>query len=223
MADICPALSKIKSKKERAKILETSLARLYPNAECSLDYKGDPFRLLVMARLSAQCTDKRVNEVSEELFRVLPTPEAFASADIETVERLVKPCGLYKMKARNLKEMSEQLIERHNGRVPRTKEELLGLSGVGIKIANLILGDLFSEPNIVPDTHCMRIVRRAKLIKKEDPALCIKELEKVITKSERSDFCHRIVLFGRDFCKARGPLCASCPLNTQICENNGEI
>ncbi len=223
MTDKCHALSKVKNKKLRAQILSDALNRLYPDASCSLDYKKDPFRLLVMARLSAQCTDKRVNEVSEELFRVLPDPDAFAKADIETIENLVKPCGLYKMKAKNLKDMSIQLLERHDGRVPRTKEDLINLSGVGVKIANLILGDLFSDPHIVPDTHCMRIAHRTGLISKQDPAVCIKELEKVITKNERADFCHRIVLFGRDFCKARGPLCDNCPLNTEFLKNNGEI
>lgn len=223
MTDKCPALSKIKSKKQRAEIVSNTLTRLYPEAVCSLDYNGDPFRLLVMARLSAQCTDKRVNEVSKALFKALPDAKAFANADIETLEKLVKPCGLYKMKAKNLKEMSIQLIEEHDGKVPKTKDELLKLSGVGVKIANLILGDLFSDPHIVPDTHCMRIARRCRLISKEDPATCIKELERVITKSERAHFCHRIVLFGRDFCKARGPLCDTCPLNKEILKNNGEL
>ncbi len=203
---------KIKTKKERAQKLSSLLKELYPDAECSLDYKNDPFRLLVMARLSAQCTDKRVNEVSEKLFEVLPDAKSFAEADLETIEELIKSCGLYKMKAKNIKEMSCQLIERHGGEVPRDKEALLALSGVGIKIANLIMGDLFSDPYIVPDTHCIRIAHRTGLISKPDPSVCIRELDRLIDKKERSDFCHRIVLFGRDICRAQNPACFNCPL-----------
>ena len=188
------------------------LNELYPEAECSLDYEGDPFRLLVMSRLSAQCTDKRVNEVSKKLFEVLPTPEAFATADIGVIEELIKSCGLYRMKARNIKEMSQQLIERHGGEVPRNKDDLLALSGVGIKIANLIMGDLFGDPYIVPDTHCIRISHRMTLTSRADASVCLKELSAVIPKNEQSDFCHRIVLFGRDICTAQSPKCEACPL-----------
>ena len=205
-------LCAIRSKKERAKLVSDTLLALYPDASCSLEYNGDPFRLLVMSRLSAQCTDKRVNEVSVELFRRLPDVHAFANAELDEIEALVKSCGLYHMKAKNLKEMSRQLIELHNGEVPRTKEDLIKLSGIGVKIANLMMGDVFGDPHIVPDTHCIRIAHRTRLISKPDPGVCLKELSPLIPKSEQSDFCHRIVLFGRDICTAQSPKCASCPL-----------
>lgn len=205
-------LRAVRSRKARARIVADTLKELYPEAECSLDYETDPFRLLVMARLSAQCTDKRVNEVSKKLFKVLPTPEAFATADIGVIEELIKSCGLYRMKARNIQDMSRQLIERHGGEVPQNKDDLLALSGVGIKIANLIMGDLFGDPYIVPDTHCIRISHRTCLTSKADATVCLKELSSVIPKKEQSDFCHRIVLFGRDVCTAQIPKCDICPL-----------
>jgi len=209
-------LGAIKSKKARARRVSEVLKSLYPDAVCSLDYEGDPFRLLVMSRLSAQCTDKRVNEVSKTLFEKLPTPEAFANADIVVIESLIKSCGLYHMKARNLKDMSLELLERHGGEVPRSKAELLALSGIGIKIANLMMGDLFGDPHIVPDTHCIRISHRTRLTSKPDATVCLKELEGLIPKEEQSDFCHRIVLFGRDICTAQSPKCDACPLACQI-------
>lgn len=202
----------IRSRKKRAEAVSRILKSLYPDAECSLDYEADPFRLLVMARLSAQCTDKRVNEVSKKLFEVLPTPESFAAADIGLIENLIKSCGLYRMKARNIQDMSRQLIERHGGEVPRNKDELLALSGVGIKIANLMMGDLFGDPYIVPDTHCIRISHRTCLTSKADASVCLKELSAIVPKEEQSDFCHRIVLFGRDICTAQSPKCEACPL-----------
>ena len=205
-------LGKIRSTKKRALEVARVLKSLYPDAVCSLEYGGDPFKLLVMSRLSAQCTDKRVNEVSKALFEKLPSPEAFAKADIGEIEALVKSCGLYRMKARNLKDMSLELLERHNGEVPRKKEELIALSGIGVKIANLMMGDLFGDPHIVPDTHCIRISHRTRLTSKADATVCLKELEKLIPKEEQSDFCHRIVLFGRDICTAQSPKCEACPL-----------
>lgn len=213
----CNALPKIKDKQIRAVNIEKSLERIYPNAECSLSYENDPFKLLVMARLSAQCTDKRVNEVSKNLFKVFPSVHDFANADIAEIENLIKSCGLYKMKAKNIKEMSCQIIEKHGGNVPHTKKELLALSGVGIKIANLMMGDVFGDSCIVPDTHCMRICYRLKLISKPEPLRCIEELSAVIPKEKQSDFCHRLVLFGRDICRAQNPDCSNCPFNK---ENN---
>ena len=210
-------LRAVRSLKKRAQIVSRMLENLYPNVECSLDYENDPFRLLVMSRLSAQCTDKRVNEVSKKLFELLPTPEAFATADIGVIEDLIKSCGLYRMKARNIQDMSRQLIERHEGEVPRNKDDLLALSGVGIKIANLMMGDLFGDPYIVPDTHCIRISHRTTLTSKADASVCLKELSALIPKDEQSDFCHRIVLFGRDICTAQSPKCEVCPLaNTEL-------
>ncbi len=194
------------------------LEQLYPEAECALKYGGDPWRLLIMARLSAQCTDARVNIVSEELFSRFPTAEAMASADISSLEEIVKPCGLYRMKASNIKECSAQIIERHGGRVPDTMEELVSLSGVGRKIANLILGDVYSKPAVVCDTHCIRICGRLGLYPEslKDPVKIEMILRDLLDVSRGSDFCHRIVIFGREICTARSPKCESCPMN-DIC------
>lgn len=211
----CPALNKIKAKKERADIFSDFLKNQYPEADCALKFEGDPFRLLVMARLSAQCTDKRVNEVSKTLFSRYPTVQKMARAQREELEEIIRPCGLFRTKADSILKMSNELIERHNGQVPSTYEELVSLSGVGMKIANLILGDIFSDSRIVPDTHCIRISAKTGLITKSDPVVCVRELEKLITKEEQSLFCHRIVLFGREFCKAPTPLCHLCPLNKE--------
>lgn len=191
------------------------LSEIYPDAECALNYKGDPWKLLVMARLSAQCTDARVNLVCETLFEKLPTMEAMANADITVIEDLVRSCGLYRMKAKDLKEMSRQLISDFGGRVPSDMKELLSLSGVGRKIANLIRGDLYDLPAIVADTHCIRICGRLGFYPESlsDPVKVERELVKVIEPSEQSDFCHRIVLFGRQICSARNPKCDTCPLN----------
>ena len=209
----CPALKKTGSKKKRAEIFSKSIASLYPDAPCGLLHNNSAFRLLVMARLSAQCTDKRVNEVSKTLFEHFPTPESFAEAPLEKIENEIHSCGLYKTKAKSIKEMCEVLVRDYNGEVPSNKEALLSLSGVGIKIANLIMGDIFSDPYIVPDTHCMRISNRVGLISKPEPNVCIRELDKLINKEDRAEFCHRIVLFGREYCKAQSPKCDTCPLN----------
>ncbi len=218
----CPALKPIKSKKERAEIFSSFLKKEYPDAECALNFEGDPFRLLVMARLSAQCTDKRVNEVAKPLFSRYPTVENMATAKREELEEIIRPCGLFRTKADSILKMSAELLERHNGQVPSTYEELTALSGVGMKIANLILGDVFSDSKIVPDTHCMRITAKTGLISKSDPIVCVRELEKLIPKEEQSDFCHRIVLFGREYCKAPNPLCNSCPLKERILDETSD-
>ena len=191
------------------------LKTVYPDAVCALEHGGDPFKLIVMARLSAQCTDARVNIVSRELFSTLPDMYAMADAPVEQIEELIRSCGLYRMKAKDLKSMSEQLINDFGGRVPDTVEELLTLSGVGRKIANLIVGDLYGKPAIVTDTHCIRICGRLGFYDEsiKEPYKIEKILTKVIEPSEQSDFCHRIVQFGRDTCSARAPKCNECALN----------
>ena len=216
MKIICPALKSVKSKKERAEIFSLFLKEQYPDAPCALEYENDPFKLLVMARLSAQCTDKRVNDVSKTLFLRYPTVKDMAEAKREELEEIIRPCGLFRTKADSILKMSNELLERHNGQVPSTYNELVALSGVGMKIANLILGDIFSDSRIVPDTHCIRITSKIGLISKSDPIVCVRELEKLIPKEEQSAFCHRIVLFGREFCKAPNPLCNFCPLKERI-------
>lgn len=212
-----------KQKRERlAKIVER-LKELYPNAECALHYEGDPWRLLVMGRLSAQCTDARVNIVSEELFSVFPNAEAMANGDITEIERIVKPCGLYRMKAANIKDASRLLVEKYGGKLPDTMEELLEFAGVGRKIANLLLGDIFAKPAIVCDTHCIRICGRFGMYpeSEKNPEKIERILRSLMDDGEGSDFCHRIVFFGREICTARSPLCESCPLQ-DLCEHYGK-
>lgn len=195
------------------------LKSLYPDAECALQYDGDPFKLLVMARLSAQCTDARVNIVSRELFSVFPTMKEMAEAPIEEIEALIRSCGLFRMKAKDIKAMSSQLINDYDGKVPDSVDELLKLSGVGRKIANLIVGDLYGKPAIVTDTHCIRICGRLGFYSEslKEPYKVERILTKLIEEKEQSDFCHRIVLFGREICSARSPKCEECPL-CDICK-----
>ena len=197
------------TQKQRGAEAVRLLKEVYPEAICALEHGGDPFKLIVMARLSAQCTDARVNIVSRELFSVLPDMHAMANAPIEQIDR---------MKAKDLKRMSEQLINDFGGRVPDTVDELLTLSGVGRKIANLIVGDLYGKPAIVTDTHCIRICGRLGFYDEsiKEPYKIEKILVKAIEPSEQSDFCHRIVQFGRDVCTARAPKCGECPLSA-IC------
>ena len=194
------------------------LKKLYPDALCSLESGGDPWRLLVMARLSAQCTDERVNIVCRDLFKALPTASAMADAPLEQIESLIKSCGLYRSKAKSIKESSEILVRDHNGIVPDNMDDLLSLPGVGRKIANLILGDVYHKGGIVADTHCMRICGRLGFYPEgqKNPDKTEKIMTPLIPKEEQSDFCHRIVWFGRDVCTARSPKCDECPLG-DIC------
>ncbi len=196
------------------------LEALYPSAICSLAYEGEPWKLLVMGRLSAQCTDARVNEVCRGLFAEFPTAEALAKAPIEAIEAHVRPCGLYKVKAQNIKDECILLTEQFGGVLPSTMEELLAFPGVGRKIANLILGDIYHLPAIVADTHCIRLCGRFGFYPEtlKDPAKVEKILSELIAPEAQSDFCHRLVLFGREYCTARSPKCESCPLN-DVCNH----
>ena len=210
---LCPAMEKFpKRKKERAEAIAQGLKELYPDAVCALEFEGDPFRLLVMARLSAQCTDKRVNEVSRDLFRRYPNVRAFAEAELSQLEEAVRPCGLFRTKAKQIHEMSRTLLEKYGGKVPDKKPDLLALPGVGEKIANLMMGDVFGDPHIVADTHCIRLSGRWGLTKSENPAIVTRELEKLVKKEEQSDFCHRLITLGREHCRAVNPHCDTCPL-----------
>ena len=210
-----------KEKKERLAKIVAQLKEIYPNAECALEYEGDPWKLLVMGRLSAQCTDARVNIVSKELFTVFPTAEIMAKGDLSEIERIVKPCGLYHTKAASIKEASAMLVEKYGGELPDTMEELLEFPGVGRKIANLLLGDVFGKDAVVTDTHCIRICGRLGMYPEslKDPFKIEKILTELIEYGEGSDFCHRIVWFGRETCIARSPKCESCPL-AELCEHN---
>lgn len=213
-----------KEKRERLCAIDRALAALYPRAECALEYGGDPWRLLVMGRLSAQCTDKKVNIVSKELFFAFPNARAMADGDIAQIERIIKPCGLYRMKAANIKEASRILVDDMNGELPDTMEGLLKLPGVGRKIANLLLGDVFGKPAIVCDTHCIRICGRLGMYPEslKDPTKIEFILRDLMDAARGSDFCHRIVLFGREICTARSPMCESCPLG-ELCTHNAKF
>ena len=201
-------------KRKRLALIMERLKEVYPNSECALHYGGDPWKLLVMGRLSAQCTDARVNIVCEELFEKFPTALDMANGDIGEIERIVKPCGLYRMKADNIREASRMLITDFNGQLPDNMDDLLKLPGVGRKIANLLLGDIFGKEAIVCDTHCIRICGRLGMYpeKEKDPVKIEKILRDLMDLKEGSDFCHRIVFFGREICTARSPMCDNCPL-----------
>ncbi len=204
--------------KKHAEAVDTALAALYPKAECALLWQDEPWRLLIMARLSAQCTDKKVNAVSVALFDKYPTPEKMAEANIGELEEIIRPCGLYKMKAKNLRDSSKMLIEDYDGTLPSDMQELLSFPGVGRKIANLIRGDAFGLGGIVVDTHFIRICGRLGFYPEKDknPLKIERIFTPLLQKEKQTDFCHRIVLFGREICKAQSPLCTSCPLK-ELC------
>ena len=186
-----------------------NLDKMIPNPKCELDYSKD-YELLIATVLSAQCTDARVNIVTPELFKKLPTPKAFANAEIDEIEELIKSCGLYKTKARDLKNLGVVLTEEYGGELPKTLEELIKLPGIGRKTANLICGDVYGLPAVVADTHCIRITGRLGLTDSTDPKKVEMDLKKLLPPDESNDFCHRIVLFGRDTCKAPNPKCDDC-------------
>lgn len=209
------------TKKKLAAEIIGRLKEEYPVAECSLDY-DQAWKLLVSVRLAAQCTDARVNVVVEELYEKYPDVDALAAADVEDIERIVRPCGLGKSKARDISGCMKILKEQYGGRVPDDFDALLKLPGVGRKSANLIRGDIFGKPAIVTDTHCIRLVNRMGLVDGiKEPKKVEMELWKLIPPEEGSDFCHRLVYHGRDICTARTkPFCSRCCLE-DICAKNG--
>lgn len=211
MANKIPDIAKISS----------VLSSIYPEAVCSLDYHGDPWKLLVQARLSAQCTDERVNIVSVPLFERYPDAESMADADLEELESIIRPCGLFRTKAASCREMSRIICTTYGGKVPDDMESLLSLPGVGRKIANLVLGDVFGKPGIVADTHCIRINGRLGFYPEDlkDPFKVEKTLDKIVPKKEQALYCHRMVLFGREYCMARNPRCSECPLSQECLRN----
>jgi len=187
------------------------LKELYPDALCTLDY-GKDYELLFSTRLAAQCTDERVNRVTEGLFRDYPTLESFASADYDELALAVRPCGLGNTKARDIIACANALIERFGGVVPGTMEELLSLPGVGRKTANIIIGDVYHKAAVVTDTHCIRLANRMGLCETKNPYKVERALAAIIPPEEQSNFCHRLVLHGRALCMARGPMCSTCPV-----------
>lgn len=204
------------TKKQRTLEAVRILKERYPDAVCSLVY-DEPYQLMIAVRLSAQCTDARVNLVTKPLFQKYTSLQAFADADLAELEQDVKPCGFYKMKAKSIKEACQRLLTVYHGILPDTMDELLTLPGIGRKTANLLLGDVYQKPAaVVVDTHFMRITRRLGLTTEKDPPKIETDLRKLLPPEESSAFCHRIVLFGRDVCRARKPQCADCPMQ-EIC------
>lgn len=197
------------------------LKERYPEALCALHYDKD-YELMIAVRLSAQCTDARVNLVTPALFERFPTLDAFADADISEVERYVHSCGFYKHKARDIVLACQMLREVYDRKVPDTMQELLKLPGVGRKTANLLLGDIYGQPAVVCDTHCIRIANRLGLAKGKEPEKVEAQLRAILPPDESSAFCHRIVLFGREICSARNPKCGECPLRPFCREFSGE-
>ena len=207
---------------EKVSAIIDILKQRYPDALCALHY-GKDYELMIAVRLSAQCTDARVNLVTPGLFAAYPTLEDMANADIAHVEELVHSCGFYKHKARDIVLGCQMLLRDYGGKVPGTMEELLKIPGVGRKTANLLLGDLYAVPgSVVCDTHCIRICGRLGLSHGKEPEKVEAQLRAILPPEESSDFCHRIVLFGRDCCTARNPDCGNCPLSLYCREYNPE-
>ena len=224
------------TKKQAAEIsrmaaIVEALKTVYPESVCALEWGGqhggerdallrDSWKLLVMGRLSAQCTDARVNIVCKDLFEKFPTVEAMAEGAIEDIEAIVRPCGLYHTKAQNIKDACRILVEDYGGMVPDDMDSLLALPGIGRKIANLLLGDIYKKGGVVTDTHCIRICGRLGFYDEsiKDPLKVERILTPLIEPTEQSDFCHRIVQFGRDTCMARSPACGDCPLK-DLCKH----
>lgn len=204
------------TKKERAKLLVEGLKKEYPDAICSL-VAGNPFELLVATRLSAQCTDARVNLVTPALFNKYRTLDDYVNADVKDIENIIHSCGFYHGKARDIIEMARGVRDRFGGVVPDNIEDLTTLSGVGRKTANLIVGDVYGKPAVVADTHLIRLTNRMGLVNTKDPKKVEMELKKILPPYESNDFCHRAVLHGRAVCTARKANCENCCLN-EVCK-----
>lgn len=200
------------TKKQRAQEIGKIFDEVYPDAKCSLDYETE-HQLLVAVQLSAQCTDARVNIVTKELFKKYKNVSDFANADITELEELIRPCGFYKNKAKNIIASSRDILEKFGGRLPNTMEKLTSLAGVGRKTANLILGDVFKKPSVVVDTHCIRLTNRFGLVCEKDPTKIELLLKKILNPDTSTKFCHQIVYHGRAVCTAKKPKCDECPIS----------
>lgn len=207
--------------KKRGALAIDALKNEYPDAICSLEYT-DPLQLLIATRLAAQCTDLRVNMVTPNLFKQFKCVDDFAQADVSDVEELIKSCGLYKTKARDIVLMCQALRDRFNGIVPDTIEQLVTLPGIGRKTANLVVGDIYHKPAVVVDTHCIRITGRLGFHSIKDATKIEKLLRQILPPEESNDFCHRIVLHGRAVCTARSPKCGSCCMRAFCMTGLGE-
>lgn len=204
------------TKKQRAKLLVEGLKKEYPDAICSLT-ADNPFELLVATRLSAQCTDARVNLVTPALFAKYKTLDDYVNADVKDIEDIIHSCGFYHGKARDIIEMARGVRDRFNGIVPDNIEDLTSLQGVGRKTANLIVGDVYGKPAVVADTHLIRLTNRMGLVETKDPKKVEMELKKILPPEESNDFCHRAVLHGRAVCTARKAYCEKCAVN-DVCK-----
>lgn len=207
------------NRSKQALLAVERLKERYPDAICSLTYV-EPLQLLIATRLAAQCTDARVNLVTPALFARYPDLDAFAAADPEEVGTYIHSCGLYKTKARDIVAMARKLKDEYGGVVPDTVEELIKLPGVGRKTANLVCGDIYGKPAVVTDTHCIRIANRLGLVDVKDPYKVETALRELLPPEDSNDFCHRLVLFGRDVCSARSPRCGDCPF-ADVCPRVG--
>lgn len=205
-------------RKQLAAAVSAELERLYPDAICALDYIK-PHELLISVRLSAQCTDARVNQITPALFERYSSLEDFAAADPADIEKIIYSCGFYRTKAADIVAACRILLAEHGGVIPEDIDTLIKLPGVGRKTANLLVGDLYGKPSVVCDTHCIRISNRLGLADSKDPHRCEIQLREVLDPATSGDFCHRIVWFGRDICTARSPACGRCPLS-EICPGN---
>lgn len=205
---------------DKVKTIISVLKERYDDSLCALTYDKD-YELMIAVRLAAQCTDARVNQITPALFARFPTLESFAFADVKEVEDYVHSCGFYHQKAKDIVEACGILLSQHGGKVPDDMETLLKLPGVGRKTANLLLGDLYGQPAVVCDTHCIRISNRLGLAHGKEPEKVEKQLRAILPPEESNDFCHRLVLFGREICTARSPKCGSCPLRPYCREFTG--
>lgn len=205
------------TKKQRALSAVSALKERYPEAICSLESKN-PLELLIATRLSAQCTDARVNMVTPALFEKYKTLEDYCNADVADVEEIIRSCGFFKTKAKDIVGMAQMIRDKFGGQVPDSIEKLTSLPGVGRKTANLIMGDVYKQPAVVADTHLIRISNLLGLVDTKDPKKVELEMKKLLPPEESNDFCHRCVLFGREICIARRPKCDICPMK-EFCKS----
>lgn len=202
-------------RKDKVLFIIEQLESLYPDAHCSLVYQK-PYELLIATRLSAQCTDERVNKVTPVLFKKYDSLEKLANADFDDVCQIIHSCGFYRGKAKSIIEMSNTILKDFGGKVPDTIEKLVTLSGVGRKTANLIVGDVYKKPAIIADTHCIRLSNRLGLVDSQNPVIVEKELKAIIPEKYQTKFCHNLVHHGRAVCTARSPKCSECTLS-EVC------
>ena len=203
------------TKKQKAVFCVEALEKEYPDAICSLN-ASNPLELLIATRLSAQCTDARVNLITPDLFKKYPTLEDYCNAEIEDIEKLIHSCGFYRAKAKDIKGIALMIRDEFDGKVPDSIEKLTSLPGVGRKTANLIMGDVYKQPAIVADTHFIRITNLLGFVKTKDPKKVEEEMRKILPPEKSNDFCHRCVLHGREICVARRPDCENCCMN-EVC------